>query len=402
MPARWSAGFFNSRPRNRATRAKPELLFDHLETRDLLTNLPPGFSETVVASGLVDPTAMAFAPDGRLFVAQQTGQLRIIENGQLLSTPFLSLNVDSNNERGLLGVAIDPNFASNQYVYVYYTVPGTPAHNRVSRFTANGDTAIAGSEVNLLDIDALSTDTRHNGGGIHFGPDGKLYISVGDNKVSANSQSLSSLKGKILRINPNGSIPTDNPFYNQTTGVDRAIWALGLRNPYTFAFGTDPTGASRMFINDVGENTWEEINDGIAGSNYGWPILEGPSSNPSFRSPIYAYSHNGQPAAITGGAFYNPTTVQFPQAYVGEYFFSDFLNNWIHVFNPATGTATTFATNMPEGSVDLLVDQAGSLYYLAGPGTNSGEVVRIDYSPTPPPPPPPSVTRPRSCSNPRA
>ena len=144
-----------------------------------------------------------------------------------------------------------------------------------------------------------------------------------------------------------------------------------------------------MFINDVGENTWEEINDGIAGSNYGWPILEGPSSNPNFRSPVYAYSHNGQPAAITGGAFYNPTTVQFPQAYVGEYFFSDFLNNWIHVFNPVTGTATTFATNMPEGSVDLLVDQAGSLYYLAGPGTNSGEVVRIDYSPTPPPPPPP-------------
>ena len=143
MAARWSAAFFKSRPRNRATRAKPELLFDHLETRDLLTNLPPGFSETVVASGLVDPTAMAFAPDGRLFVAQQTGQLRIIENGQLLSTPFLSLNVDSNNERGLLGVAIDPNFASNQYVYVYYTVPGTPAHNRVSRFTANGDTAIA-------------------------------------------------------------------------------------------------------------------------------------------------------------------------------------------------------------------------------------------------------------------
>ena len=127
MPARGSAGFFNRRPRDRRTRGKTEFHFDRLETRDLLTNLPPGFSETVVASGLIDPTAMALAPDGRLFVAQQTGQLRIIENGQLLSTPFLSLSVDSTNERGLLGVALDPNFESNQYVYVYYTVPGTPA-----------------------------------------------------------------------------------------------------------------------------------------------------------------------------------------------------------------------------------------------------------------------------------
>ena len=145
-----------------------------------------------------------------------------------------------------------------------------------------------------------------------------------------------------------------------------------------------------MFINDVGENTWEEINDGIAGSNFGWPIFEGPSSSPGYRSPIYAYNHNGQPAAITGGVFYDPTTVQFPQAYVGEYFFSDFLNDWIHVFNPVTGTATTFATSLPEGSVDLLVDPAGSLYYLAGPGTSSGEVVRIDYQ-TPPPGNPPTI-----------
>src|SRR3954447_3785733 len=199
--------FRRSDARSRTRTLRPG--FDSLETRALLTNLPPGFSEAVVASGINRPTAMDFAPDGtgRLFVAEQGGSLRVIANGQMLATPFVSLNVDSTNERGLLGVALDPNFATNPYVYVYYTVPGSPAHNRVSRFTASGNVAVPGSEVDLLDIDSLSTDTRHNGGSIHFGPDGKLYVAVGDNKVSANSQSLASLKGKVLRINPDGSIP---------------------------------------------------------------------------------------------------------------------------------------------------------------------------------------------------
>jgi glucose/arabinose dehydrogenase len=335
---------------------------------------------------------MDFAPDGsgRLFVAEQGGTLRVIAGGQLLGTPFLSLNVDSTGERGLLGVAFDPNFATDSYVYVYYTVPGSPAHNRVSRFTANGNVAAPGSEVDLLDIDSLSTDTRHNGGAIHFGPDGKLYVAVGDNKVSSNSQSLSSLKGKILRINPDGSIPADNPFFSQTAGLDRSIWAMGLRNPYTFAFGTDPSGNRRMFINDVGENTWEEIDDGIAGSNYGWPYYEGPSTAPGFRSPLFAYNHNGQAAAITGGTFYDPAAAQFPSSYTGVYFFADFLNDWIHVYNPAMNSESDFASGLPEGAVDLKVGGDGSLYYLAGPGTGNGEVVRITYA-TPPTGNPPSI-----------
>ena len=123
-------------------------------------------------------TAMAFAPDGRLFVCLQSGQVRVInKDGVLLANPFVTLSVDSNGERGLLGVAFDPNFASNHYVYLYHTVPGSPAHNRISRFTANGNVAAANSEFVLVDLDNLSNATNHNGGAIHFGPDGKLSLA---------------------------------------------------------------------------------------------------------------------------------------------------------------------------------------------------------------------------------
>jgi len=158
-------------------------------------NLPSGFTEEQFGGNLSgSPTAMAFAPDGRLFVCQQGGQLRVIKTGSLLSTPFVSLTVDSSGERGLLGIAFDPNFATNHYLYVYYTVATSPIHNRVSRFTAAGDTAVPGSEAIILELDNLSSATNHNGGAIHFGPDGKLYIGVGENAngydldESANSQ----------------------------------------------------------------------------------------------------------------------------------------------------------------------------------------------------------------------
>ncbi|WP_406697271.1 PQQ-dependent sugar dehydrogenase [Singulisphaera sp. Ch08] len=368
---------------------------DGLEDRRLLTTLLNGFVETPVATGLSRPTTFEFAPDGRIFIAQQEGQLRVVKNGQLLATPFLSLNVDSNGERGLLGVAFDPQFSNNQYVYAYYTVPGSPAHNRVSRFTANGDVMVPGSEVPILEINALSTATNHNGGAIHFGPDGKLYIGVGENANRANAQSLDNLLGKVLRINADGTIPTDNPFYNTATGQNRAIWAIGLRNPYSFAFQAD-TGT--MFINDVGENTWEEIDHGIAGSNYGWPATEGPTTDPRFRAPIFAYQHGSNPGngnAITDGVFYNPATTQFPTSAVGDYFFTDLTGRWIHQLDPRTGVMTEFATGLPALPVALGVDPAGSLYYLAiGSGANGGVLAKIQS--TAPPPPTgqaPAVTR---------
>ena len=142
----------------------------------------------------------------------------------------------------------------------------------------------------LLDLNDLSSATNHNGGGIHFGGDGKLYVGVGENANGANSQTLDNLLGKVLRINSDGSIPTDNPFFGTATGENRLIWALGLRNPFTFAF---QPGTGRLFINDVGQSTWEEINDGVAGANYGWPNEEGPTSppDPTYTDPIFFYAH---------------------------------------------------------------------------------------------------------------
>jgi glucose/arabinose dehydrogenase len=261
--------------------------------------LPTGFSESLVASGISSPTAMAFAPDGRLFVCQQGGQLRVIKEGTLLPAPFVSLTVNASGERGLLGIAFDPNFAVNKFLYVYYTATTPTIHNRVSRFTANGDVAVPGSETIILELETLTTATNHNGGALHFDADGTLLIAVGDNANGANSQTLANRKGKMLRINADGSIPTDNPFYLQATGVNRSIWALGLRNPFTFDIRN-----ARMFINDVGQNTFEEINDGIAGSNYGWPESEGPTTNPNHRAPIFYY--NFRPPTSAGIS--SPTT----------------------------------------------------------------------------------------------
>jgi len=338
--------------------------------------LPPGFSETPWGSAMPGPaTAMAFAPDGRLFVCLQSGQVRVIDkNGVLLANPFVTLSVDSNAERGLLGVAFDPNFASNHYVYLYYTVPGSPAHNRISRFTANGNVAAANSEFVLVDLDNLSNATNHNGGGIHFGPDGKLYAGVGENANGANAQSLSNRLGKILRINSNGTIPSDNPstfpgIAGSTSGANRAIWAVGLRNPFTFAF---QPGTARLFVNDVGQSTWEEINNGVAGSNYGWPIAEGPASppNPNFRDPIFFYGHglsSTTGCAIVGGAFYNPPVLQFPSRFVGKYFFVDLCSGWIRLLDPANNTASDFASEI-SAPVDLHLGPDGALYYLTRGG----------------------------------
>lgn len=344
--------------------------------------LPTGFEQSRLVGGLKEPTAMAFAPDGRLFVSEQAGRLRVVKNGRLLEKPFanLSKKIEVSGARGLLGVAFDPDFENNKYVYVYYTRKATskrPARNRIVRFTADGDIAARGSEKVIFELDKLNQYHSHNGGAINFGEDGKLYVAVGDNNRSANAQSLRNLKGKMLRINADGTIPKDNPFYEMAAGKDRAIWALGFRNPFSFDIQHD-TG--RIFTNDVGEQTWEEINEVAKGANYGWPYYEGSESNPGYEDPVYAYQHGNAAnagCAITGGAFYNPKTAQFPSDYQGDYFFADYCSGWIRRFDPVQETVVSFKAGSNESPVDLKTGDDGALYFLA---RNTGSVEKISYS----------------------
>ncbi|XXF80369.1 PQQ-dependent sugar dehydrogenase [Myxococcaceae bacterium GXIMD 01537] len=342
--------------------------------------VPPQFTDTLFAGNLESATAMAFAPDGRLFICEQAGRLRVVENGVLLATPFLTVSTTDSGERGLLGVAFDPNFPTEPYVYVYYTVPGTTVHNRISRFTARGNQTVAGSEQILLELDTLSS-ANHNGGALHFGADGKLYAAVGEDAHSSNAQTLDNLLGKILRLEKNGAIPKDNPFYATAKGNRRAIWALGLRNPFSFAV---QPGTGRILINDVGSDTWEEINEGQAGANHGWPTVSGPANDARFKKPLFAYQHNsGDPrgCAIAGGTFYNPSVSNFPSQYVGKYFFADYCEGWIRTLDPATGVSEAFATGM-DALVDLDVGPDGSLYYL---DRGDDSVHRIRYAASQPP-----------------
>ena len=363
--------------------------FELLEGRRLLTTLPTGFAETQVVTDLQSPVSMSIAPDGRVFLTEQAGRLRVVKDGRLLGTPFLTVTTPARVERGLLGVELDPNFASNGYVYTYHTVSTPNVHNRVTRWTAvdadpdpsryrPGDTAASGSERVLYELDSSGDASYHQGGALHFGADGKLYVAVGDHGGTVRAQQLTNQVGKILRLNPDGSIPSDNPFYGSTAGKNRAIWAYGLRNPFTFAFQRT-TG--RMYINDVGENTWEEVNEGKAGANYGWPTSEGPTSDPRFTGPVYAYRHDGADA-IVGATFYNPTTSQFPSQYVGKYFFVNYTKRQMKVLDPSTKTATLFADRIIGRAVDLDVGPDGSLYYLTreNTGVTAAGLYRIRYT----------------------
>jgi glucose/arabinose dehydrogenase len=358
----------------------PRPRLERLEDRLAPATLPAGFSESVVAGSLTEPTAMDFSPDGRLFVAEQPGTLVVFQNGALDQANFFCdtpLTVNFLGERGLLGLAFDPQFATNRFVYVYYTATTPTVHNRISRFTANaaGDLALPGSEVVLRDLPTLGP-AFHNGGGLHFGPDDKLYAGVGENGTPSNSQSLATPLGKILRINPDGTVPADNPFVG-VAGADPDVWALGLRNPFTFGF---QPGTGRMFINDVGAASFEEIDQGQPGGNYGWPDTEGPTNDPRFITLFFSYDHTVG-GAIVGGTFYNPPVLQFPGNFTGTYFFADFDVGFIHRIDPSTKVVSDFATGI-SFPVDLKVDAAGNLYYLArGTGQSTGQVVRIQFTP---------------------
>ena len=335
--------------------------------------VPTGFTETLVASGLSSPTAMQFAPDGRLFVAEQGGRLRVIKDGVLLPTPFLTVTVSSVGERGLLGVAFDPQFATNHFVYVYYTATTPAIHNRISRFTANGDVAVAGSEKILLELNNLSSATNHNGGALAFGPDGKLYAAVGENANGAHAQTLANLHRQDAAHQPGSR--THRPGAPDAHSDGQPVLrhgdrqepsrseALGLRNPFTFAFNPAQT---RIFINDVGQNTWEEINDGLAGANYGWPNTEGNTTNPAIRQSETRLRSLVAAAPSPAERSTPRPRRQFPSEYLNDYFFADYCSG---LDSQARSSGRKHrrrrlrrASTRP---VDLKVADDGSLYYLA-------------------------------------
>ena len=347
--------------------------------------MPPGFVETVLGDSIDSPVSMAIAPDGRVFVCEQGGRVRVIRDGKLLKKPFLTIPVYVGIEEGLLGLAFDPHFAWNRQVFVIYTSGSPVRHEVIVRYTASGDTAVARSARTIFELDP-HLQHQHVGGALRFGRDGMLYVGTGDNDHEEWAQSLRSSFGKILRIRPDGTIPRDNPFVNVALGDHRAIWARGLRNAFTFDIDAK-TG--RMYIDDVGGSTFEEVNEGVAGANYGWPLYEGPSHDPAFRAPVHSYGHDSQSCAITGGAFYRPRRPQFPREWEGRYFFADYCSNVISWLDPSSpGIARVFGSTRIPGPVDLRCGPDGALYYLVrgtsdpvgGDHTSRGLVVKISWA----------------------
>ena len=403
-----------------------------------------GFRDVPVVRTAGQPVALDFTPDGRMLVADKPGHLRVFRSdGTRLSAFDLSdkvctgeRNPGRQDERGLLGVTVDPYFKTTGYVYVYYTHkkfpnatnpcpygdPKSPV-NRVSRFKMSGNTIDPASEAVLID-NIPSTSGSHNAGDVKVGKDGNVYVSVGDGGCDYTQFQLSNcagfndagqdphaLVGKILRVTRGGAIPSTNPY----TGPDsercgdfgddgrteagkkcQEVFATGLRNPFRMAFDPDAQG-TRFFINDVGQFAWEEIDLGKRGADYGWNFCEGRHDNPDragaancmtapFTPPVHEYNHDPQPdrsecRSITGGAFV-PNDAAWPTPYT--YLFGDYICNKIFALVPRKGggfTRTVLATNLDDfGPISMDFGPFGSrkaLYYTTF--ANGGEVRRIVY-----------------------
>ncbi|WP_162915714.1 PQQ-dependent sugar dehydrogenase [Paraflavitalea soli] len=325
---------------------------------------PAGFQATKVAEGL-NPTDMEFSSDGQyLFIADKTGKVFLVENDVLLATPLMDISaaIMTDGEMGLTHLCLDPDFATNRHLYVYYTMPNR--RNRVSRFTFDPVAKTLGSEYILANLYPMTGDI-HTGGAMNFGKDGKLYIATGESSHPEWAQDIYNQLGKVLRMNKDGSIPTDNPFYNVLTDSLRYIYALGFRNP--FAADVHPV-TGRYFICDVGQNTYEEINEVIAGGNYGWATVEGPIQSgttppDNYQNPILYYSHDDG-CAIVGAAFYAPAQPTFPVQYLDKFFYSDYCNQTIRYMDPDSyQDLGVFGSNLKR-PVAFAVKPSGEFYYL--------------------------------------
>lgn len=339
--------------------------------------VPEGFTVETLATNLNAATALAVAPDGRIFIADQTGLLRVWKNGRVLPQPALDLSgrVDDYWERGLIGVTLHPDFPRTPHLFVVYVAEAPFTHHVISRFTMIGEQADPRSELILLEGDDQKTlggtiPHGHQGGPIRFGPDGKLYVSIGEQTAGPPAQSLNTLQGKILRLNADGSIPSDNPFFSQTTGKYRAIWAYGIRN--AFGLAVQPA-TGRMFFTDVGGSAFEEVNELFRGANYGWPQAEGFSTNSAFTNPLNAYPPTiGR--SIVGAAFWQ-----------GKLYFADWAANWLKALDLNATNVSTFAKGLdapatietaPDDS--LLVLNRGTLWRDGKKWRpNTGSLLRI-------------------------
>lgn len=325
-----------------------------------------GFDRTVLVSGLSQPTDFRFLPDGRILITEKGGAIKVYKNGQLQNTPLMVLPVTTSGESGIDGFAVDPQFQTNGYLYVAYTTAAK--RERLSRFKVIGDTANLASELVLVESDQPANDFHH-GGAVAFGPDGKLYWGVGDNFNPQNSQSPSTIHGKVLRLNPDGTVPSDNPFAN-TSGVLPQIYAFGFRNPYRFA--SAPGG--NLLVADVGQLAFEEVNLLMPGANYGWPLHEGACNGCSYTNPIYAYPR-GAGAAITSVLVY--TGSAFGTSYQDEIFIADLVQGWIKVLTcnsdyTSCGGETMFDSQAGI-TVQLIQGPDDAIYQL----TYTGELSRI-------------------------
>jgi glucose/arabinose dehydrogenase len=339
-----------------------------------------------VAAGLAFPLYLtAPAGDPRLFVVEKGGTIRIIKDGAVLATPFLDLTggVSTGSEQGLLGLAFPPDYASTGRFAVHYTDP--VGNTRVSTFLASADPDLAEAASESVVLTAEQPFPNHNGGQIRFGPDGHLYIGLGDGGSSddpgGRGQSLDDLLGAILRIDLDGGIPyavpADNPFVG-TAGARPEVWSYGLRNPWRFSF--DRLNGD-LYVGDVGQNQWEEINYAPAaagagrGVNFGWRSMEGrhcfgggSCDQTGLALPVLEYDH-GSGCSVTGGYVYRGAAIPALQ---GQYFYADFCQGWVRTLRVDAGAVTAQAdwpTLRPGGSIPSFgEDSAGELYVLASDG----------------------------------
>ncbi len=386
-----------------------------------INGLPEGFSVDTIASGFNQPTAISFAPDGRIFVAEKGGSIRVIKDGAVLPQPLITLEkINTVGDRGLIGMALDPNFDENGFIYLSYTYENNPSEflvktARVVRATVSGDTVVPGSEITILgsvggtpekpscedypvNSDCIASDSlSHTVGGINFGLDGKLYVATGDGAgfqgidlKAFRSQDLDHLSGKILRINTDGTGVSDNPFFTGNPDDNRSkVWSYGLRNPYRFT--VHPVDG-RLIGGEVGWFTKEEVNHLQAGKNYGWPCREGTDASvggytsedgcpitTELTDPVYDYFHEGGRGAVTGGSFALSST--YPEYFRGSYMIGDFALDFIKYLrfdeNTNVISVNTFASSDVGAPVEFTTGPSGLVYYLS---ISQGELRVINYT----------------------